>query len=241
MMESLLLKDKKVIVTGGSSGYGYGIAKALKAGGADVIILGRRPDALSKAAAELGVRFQVCDVTRPEDWDRVFAGLKTLDILINNAGAGVRIADLSEQSDAEIAASIATNLLGVLYGCRRAAQLMKPRQSGLIINVTSICSHYGWPGFVPYTAAKAGVDMASRALYTELRPHHIRVTVVTPSWGDTHFGAAAHLEPAQEELRKKMMSPDQMGDLMVKICETPEHLVYPEIMIQPMVQEIIPF
>ncbi len=240
-MEKQSLAGKKIIVTGGSSGYGYGIAGALKAGGAEVIIIGRRPEALTQAAAELGVQAQVCDVTRPEDWDRVFAGLDKLDILINNAGAGIRIADLTAQSDAEITASIATNLLGVLYGCRRAAMLMKTQKSGLIVNVSSICSHYGWPGFVPYTAAKAGVDMASRALYTELRPYNIRVTVVTPSWGDTNFGVAAHLDSAEVQLRKQMMSPAQMGDLMVNICETPAHLVYPEIMIQPMVQEIIPF
>ena len=92
-----------------------------------------------------------------------------------------------------------------------------------------------------YTAAKAGLDMFSRALYTELRPHNVRVTVLTPSWGATEFGIAAKLPPTEKELAAKMMSPDQMGELVRYICDFPEHLEFPEIMVQPLVQEIIPF
>ena len=132
-------------------------------------------------------------------------------------------------------------LTGAILGCRRVAEKMAARKSGLIINVTSVCSHYGWPGFACYTAAKAGLDMFSRALYTELRPHNVRVTVLTPSWGATEFGIAANLPPTEKELAAKMMSPDQMGELVRYICDFPEHLEFPEIMVQPLVQEIIPF
>ncbi len=182
------------------------------------------------------------DVGNPADWDKLFAKLNgKLDVLINNAGAGVRIKPLAEQTDEEIERSISTNLLGVLFGCRRAAQVMTKQNSGLIINVSSVCSHYGWPGFTPYTAAKAGLDMMSRALYTELRPHNVRVTVVTPSWGNTNFGEAAEVGSASDDIRPKTMQPDEMGQLIVGICEFPEHLAFPEIMVQPLVQEIIPF
>ena len=234
-------RGKKIIITGGSCGYGYGMAKKLKARGAKVWITGRREAELQKAAAELQVDYVVGDVGNGADWDRVFAAAGGVDVLINNAGAGIKIVPLTEYSDEDIERSITTNLTGALLGCRRAAQLMKEQKSGLIINISSICAHYGWPGFVAYTAAKAGLDMMSRSLYTELRPYHVRVTVVTPSWGNTNWGVAAGGQADTAELNAKKMSPDQMGDLIVNICETPDHLVFPEIMVQPIVQEVIPF
>lgn len=234
-------QGKKIIITGGATGYGYGDAKALKAAGAEVWIVGRRLDRLEKAASELGVKYVQADIVKGEDWDRIFQTSGGVDVLINNAGSGVKIEPLTRYSDAEILQSINGNLVGAILGCRRAAEIMEKQKSGLIINVTSVCSHYAWPGFACYTAAKAGLDMFSRALYTELRPHNVRVTVVTPSWGATEFGTAANLPPTEAELAKKMMQPEQMGKLIVFLCGFPEHLVFPEVMVQPTVQEIIPF
>ncbi len=197
---------------------------------------------MKQAAAELGVNAVPSDVTSPADWDKLMAAVGEVDVLINNAGAGIKIAPLADYTDAEIDRSLAVNLTGVLYGCRRAARIMTARRSGLIINISSVCAHYGWPGFVAYTAAKAGLDMASRCLYTELRPFNVRVTVVTPSWGATNWSAAAGaVDAPNPELEAKKMSPDQMGDLIVGLIKSPDHLVFPEIMVQPVVQEIIPF
>ena len=213
----------------------------MKAAGGEVWIVGRRLERLRKAAEELGVRFIQGDITRGEDWDRIMETVGEVDILVNNAGIAVKVEPLLSFSDEEIFRSINGNLTGAILGCRRVAEKMVARKSGLIINVTSVCSHYGWPGFACYTAAKAGLDMFSRALYTELRPHNVRVTVLTPSWGATEFGIAANLPPTEKELAVKMMSPDQMGELVRYICDFPEHLEFPEIMVQPLVQEIIPF
>lgn len=240
--KSMSCQGKKIIVTGGAAGYGYGIAKKLKAKGAKVIITGRRLEMLEKAAKELGVDFVQADVSKGEDWDRVFAAAgDKVDVLINNAGAAITMKTLAEFTDEEIMACISTNLTGVLLGCKRAAKTMVRQGAGLIINVSSVCAHYGWPNLVAYTAGKAGLDKMSRALYTELRPHNIRVTVLTPSWGDTDFSVAAGGNVKAPELRAKIMTPDQMGDLTVQICELPENLVMPEVMVQPVVQEIIPF
>lgn len=235
------IEGKKIIITGGATGYGYGDARALKAAGGEVWIVGRRLERLRKAAEELGIRFIQGDITRGEDWDRIMETVGEVDILVNNAGIAVKVEPLLSFSDEEIFRSINGNLTGAILGCRRVAEKMVARKSGLIINVTSVCSHYGWPGFACYTAAKAGLDMFSRALYTELRPHNVRVTVLTPSWGATEFGIAANLPPTEKELAAKMMSPDQMGELVRYICDFPEHLEFPEIMVQPLVQEIIPF
>lgn len=235
-------QGKKIVVTGGGTGYGYGTARMLAKAGADVTITGRREQVLKKAADELGVKYIVADITKGEDWDAVFASVgDRLDVLINNAGAAVKIAPLAELNDEQIAAALNINLLGASLGCRRAAKVMASQKSGLIINVSSLCADYGWPGFTPYSAAKAGLEMLTRTLYTELRPSGVRVTLVTPSWGDTEFVVASNRPPHDPEKAKRMMSPDEMGELMVFLCGFHEHLEFSEIKVQPLIQEIIPF
>lgn len=235
-------RGKKIIITGGATGYGYGMAKKLAGAGAEVTIVGRRLEKLQQAAAELKVGFVQADIAEGADWDRVFETVgDRVDVLINNAGAAVKVAPLANQTDEEIVRSLDTNLLGAMLGCRRAARVMAAQKSGLIVNISSICANYGWPGFTPYGSAKAGLDMLSRTLYTELRPFGVRVTLVTPSWGDTEFVVASNRPPYDPEKAKKMMSPDQMGELMVFLCGFHEHLEFPEIKVQPLIQEVIPF
>lgn len=236
------LNGKKVIVTGGSDGYGKGIAKAFKAAGAQVWITGRNREKLVKSAAELGVEFIAADVSSPEDWDRVFAAVPEVDILVNNAGAGGNIAPVAEQSDAEIINTININLTGTILGCRRAAQVMSARKSGMIINISSVCALYAWPAWSVYTAAKAGLAKFSHGLYTELRPYGVRVSCVTPSWGQTNFNTAAGIQGASEnqDMAKKCTSPDELGAIICQIAEQPDHLAVPDITIQPMIQDICP-
>ncbi len=89
------LKDKVAIVTGGSKGYGKGIAKVLKDNGCRVWIFSSNLESLKLSADELGVKYSICDITVPEDWDKaiktVLDSENRIDILVNNAGAGVAI------------------------------------------------------------------------------------------------------------------------------------------------------
>ncbi|OGV49480.1 MAG: hypothetical protein A2X49_00870 [Lentisphaerae bacterium GWF2_52_8] len=239
------IKGKAAIVTGGSKGFGYGIASVLKKSGADVWISGRDATALESAAEALGVKTIQADVSNGKDWDKVFAEVTgatggRLDILVNNAGAGVAIAPVHEQSDEAIISSININLTGAILGCRRAGLIMSRQNSGIIINISSVCALYAWPGWSVYTAAKAGLSKFGHGLYTELRPYGVRVTTITPSWGATEFGSAAKLSKQDTEIAKKCMQPEEMGKLVAEICAMPGHLVVPDITVQPMVQEIIP-
>ena len=132
------LNGRTALVTGGSKGYGAGIAEALKERGAKVWITGRDEASLSATAKRLDVRSVRADVTSPEDWDRLFEEVlgkeNRLDILVNNAGSGGHIVPVSQMSDKEIIEGIATNLTGPLLGCRRAAKVMGTQRSGTIIN-----------------------------------------------------------------------------------------------------------
>jgi NAD(P)-dependent dehydrogenase (short-subunit alcohol dehydrogenase family) len=238
------LKGAKAIVTGGSRGYGAGIAAVLVERGAQVWITGRDEAALCKAEKATGAKAIKADVTSPPDWDRVFEIVasrdKRLDILINNAGAGINIAPTADQKDAEIAASIAVNLTGAIYGCRRAAKLMIPRKSGTIINVLSVCATQAWPGFGPYSAAKAGLMQFTKCLYTELRPHGVRATSVIPSWGNTDFGRALGYPPPPPKEAAKRIQPRELGELIASICELPAHLAIQDVTLWPLVQKVEP-
>lgn len=234
------LQNKTVIVTGGSRGFGAGIAKAFASAGATVWITGRNEQKLAQTAAEIGAHPFVADAGSSDDWDKLMAAVietsGRLDVLINNAGEGVKIGPASEQTDESIEQSIATNLTGAMLGSRRAAAVMQKQGDGLIVNIGSACSTHAWPGWSVYSAAKAGLLQFSRCLLTELRPHGVRVTSVLPSWGQTDFTEGANLPPREPEILEKCISPDDIGSMIVQIAELPPHLVTEETRLWPMVQ-----
>lgn len=243
-MKKILL-NKTAIVTGGSNGYGYGIAKKLKEAGAIVWITGRRVEKLKSTATELNINYMRADVTNPEDWDVLVKTIVDkhgkLDILINNAGGGITIADITVQSDMDIKSSVELNLLGAIYGSKRAAEIMVKQKSGTIINISSICATQAWPGFSVYAAAKAGLEQFSRSLYVDLRPHQVRSMCITPSWGNTSFNESTGLQGLDEEVAIKAIQPDDLGKVVLDACLLPDHLVIPNITILPMIQEIVPY
>lgn len=236
------MDKQSVIVTGGSRGYGAGIAEVFASTGSRVWITGRNVAQLESTAARLGATPFVADVADGAAWDRLLAEVLDqtgrLDVLVNNAGEGVQIGPASEQSDDAILRSIASNLTGAMLGCRRAAAIMQRQGSGLIVNVGSACSTHAWPGWGVYSAAKAGLLMFTRCLLAELRPHGVRVTSVLPSWGQTDFTEGAHLPPRDPEILAKCIAPADLGQLILQTARLPAHLVTEELRLWPMVQPI---
>ncbi len=236
------LKNQTVIVTGGSRGYGAGIADAFAKAGACVWITGRDEKVLRAAAQRIGAKPFVADVADGAAWDRlmneVLAESGRVDVLINNAGEGVQIGPVSEQTDESVARSLASNLTGAILGCRRAAAIMQRQKSGMIVNIGSVCAKHGWPGWGVYSAAKAGLLQFTRCLLTEMRPHGVRVTSVLPSWGKTDFTDAAELPPREAAVLAQCIAPEELGALIVQLAQMPAHLVTEELTLWPMVQPI---
>ena len=190
------VKDKLVLVTGGTSGMGLETAKKLTEMGARVIIAARREEALKAAQQETGaLDYVVLDVTEYGDWekarDAIVARYGCPDILLNNAGQGVAIIPFLDYSMEQIERAINVNLYGPIYGCRVFAPLMKERRSGLIVNVLSVCASHAWKNFAMYSAAKAGLRMFAKCLYLELQPYGVRVTSFIPGGCNTNFGVNA--------------------------------------------------
>lgn len=238
------ISGKTAIITGGSKGYGFGIAKVLKSKGVNVWITSRHEDELQQAADNLGACGYKADVTIPEDWDRlvekVVEETGRVDMLINNAGGGIRKANLDEQSDNDIEQSIALNLTGVILGCKRVIPMMKKQKSGTIINISSICASEAWPGWSVYSAAKIGLSQFSKSLYLENQDYGVRVTTLIPSWGTTDFLKAATLPERDAATEALVTKPKELGEIVATICELPAHLEIQDLTILPMVQKIIP-
>ena len=229
------LAGKSVIVTGGSSGFGLETARLLLAGGARVAICGRDSQRLQAARADLAsdnVLAQQADVTRSEDWrkliDATLDKFGVLDVLVNNAGAGIKIAPVEQQEDESIRQVLDTNLTGVIMGSREAVRVMKPHGKGLIVNVTSGCCYYSWPNWAIYTAAKSGLVGFTRCLCKEMLEWGGRASLFIPGAAKTNFCPAAGIDTAWQE-----GYPDgqDFARSIVHIIDQPDHCVIDEVSI----------
>lgn len=192
------VKDRVVVITGGSSGFGLESARILLEMGAKVVITGRSSPRLDAAARDLNHPNLLpvqADAVRTEDWTRLIATAMDrfgrIDVLVNNHGAGVKIAPVEEMEDAELEAVVDINLTSVIRGCREVARVMKPQGSGHIINVTSACAYHAWASWGVYTAAKAGLVTFTRCLHLEMAKWGGKATLFVPGAARTNFCQAA--------------------------------------------------
>ena len=239
MLQSV--KNQVVVITGAASGYGRATAKRFREEGATVIITDINEKALREAAAEIGAEAYQQNVMRWEDWQTLFASVMAahgrVDILVNNAGGGVVIADTVDQTLEAVDKIIALNLNSVVYGSMTFGKQMRAQGSGTIVNISSTCATEAWPGFSVYAAAKSGVVSLSKGMYTELRPFGVRVTAVIPGAGATNFSKNAGLaEPATPFLLK----PEDMAEVILHICQMPQHIEIEEYRFWGTDQEVIP-
>ncbi|HHQ47377.1 MAG TPA: SDR family oxidoreductase [Acidobacteria bacterium] len=187
-----------VVITGGSSGIGLATARRLVERGAEVCLVGRRPDALDGAVAELGSRawHVACDLGVPGEVDRlaevVSARWEPVHGLVNNAGvapmADIRATDLATWNH-----TFAVNVRGPFQLIRGLLPGLE-RAGGAIVNVSSTLAERAIPGMVAYNASKAALNQLTRSLALELAPA-VRVNAVMPAVVDTPIHAARGMGP----------------------------------------------
>ncbi len=181
------LDGRTALVTGAGRGIGLAISERLLADGARVVMLDRDAAAVEGAAKRLGgnARAIVADVTRTADVDGAVQAAHDwhgrLDVVVNNAGITGRSFPTWELTDADWQQVIAVDLTSVFLVCRAAVRLMRPRQSGRIVNIASIAGKEGNPTLVPYSTAKAGVIGLTKALAKEVATQGILVNAVAPA------------------------------------------------------------
>jgi 3-oxoacyl-[acyl-carrier protein] reductase len=184
------LTGKVAVVTGASKGIGAGIAKALGAEGASVVVnYASDKSGADKTVAEItkagGKAVAVgASVAKSADIEKLFAETKKaygkVDILVNNAGV-YAFAPLEAVTEEEINRIFTTNVTGLLLTTKAAVQLF-PSEGGSIINIGSVVSELTPPQSSVYTGTKGAVDAITRVLAKELGPKKIRVNAVNPGF-----------------------------------------------------------
>ncbi len=182
------LRDKVVIVTGGTRGIGYGIAQAFLSEGAKVFICGRQEDHLRSALKALSVSVGdsidgiTADVSRYQDCRKLVEAaigrFGWLDILVNNAGVGHIYKPIDQISPEVWDTTIGTNLSGTFYCCREAVPLMRKTGSGYIFNISSTASIVRFAGGSAYNASKTGLTGLTETLVKDVRYDGIRVSEI---------------------------------------------------------------
>ncbi len=191
------LQNATALITGGSSGIGYAIAKVLVDAGARVAITGRDEKRLYKAAEMLTAVPIRADVTNESDVHRTYREILQafgrLDVLVNNAGSGVfkKLVDMDRTSFESV---FATNVTGAMLMGREAAKLFIQQNHGNIINVCSTASLRGAANGTAYYASKFALRGMTECWRAELRQYNIRVFLLNPSEVLTSFAAAAGYE-----------------------------------------------
>ncbi len=203
-----LLDGKVALITGAGDGLGKEMAHTFAVEGAQVVIADINEEAAEKAAAEVVARGGQAiavggDVVSEADVDamvrRCVGELGALDVMVNNAGI-TRDATLRKMSLADFRLVIDVHLQGVWLGTRAAAAVMRERNSGSIINMSSISGKVGMPGQTNYSAAKAGIVGLTKAAAKELGHLGIRVNAIQPGLIRTAMTAALRPDILEQRL-----------------------------------------
>lgn len=222
------LKDKVVVITGGTSGIGRACALAFGKAGASVVVSGRDQAKLAETSRELdgaGIPHLAlqADVSVEEDvarmMERTVAAFGQIDILLNNAGISMRalFADLNLDVIRQV---MDINFYGTVYATKYALpHLLKTK--GSVVGISSIAGYRGLPGRTGYTASKAAMQGFLEALRTEMIPHGVHVLVACPGYTTSNIRNTALVADGRQQgetplEESKLMSSEAVAEKILQ-------------------------
>jgi NADP-dependent 3-hydroxy acid dehydrogenase YdfG len=234
----------RILITGATAGIGAATARLSAEKGHSLILLGRRRDRLLQLQTELSrkalVEVHCLDLTKKSE---VFAfcekwepELKTVDVLINNAGLAKGTDKLQESKIEDIEAMMQTNVMGLLYLTRGVLPHMVQRHSGHIVNIGSVAGRWIYPGGAVYCASKFAVRALTEGLRMDLIGKNIRVTNIEPGMVNTEFSLVRLGDQSKADSVYAGMKPltaEDIAETIVWTLERPKHVNIQELVIYP--------
>jgi len=209
---------KTVVITGSTKGIGYGLAEEFLKRGHNVVISGRKQDALDKAVAKLSTQYKdkvagcLCDVTVFSDHEKLFAFAKgkfgRVDIWINNAGISLPRLMVWEQPHENTDQIIAANLTSAIYGSQAAVKGMLAQGGGYVFNMEGHGSNGRFvPGLSVYGATKSGLTYFTKSLAKETEGTPVKVCLLSPGMVNTDLLMVDYQDsPEKFEATKRILN-----------------------------------
>ncbi|HET6513261.1 MAG TPA: SDR family oxidoreductase [Candidatus Kapabacteria bacterium] len=227
-----LSKGQIAWLTGGTSGIGLEIARALVAHGIRVAVTGRDQTKLDSTASELGVLAVPCDMSNEKDvrsaYARIVSEMGPVDILVNNAGISP-FTKFSETSIEEFDEVIDINLTGYFLAVREVLPSMYERKQGAVVQMLSIASTKAFAGGAAYIASKFGALGLTNSLREEARKHNVKVIAILPGATETPLWGVEE----REKFHERMMQPEDIALTVVQLLDQPDRMLTEEIVLRP--------
>lgn len=244
------MNQKIALITGATAGIGYETALLLAQNNYNLILTGRRKERLEVIKVELESTFRCKILTLnfdirvkadtetalnsiPEDW-------RAIDLLVNNAGLAAGLAPVNSADVDDWEAMIDTNIKGLLYATRIISPWMVERQTGHIINITSIAAKESYPNGSVYCGTKHAVSAISKSMRIEVMPFGIKVTTIAPGAVDTEF-SLVRFRGDQERANQVYkgftpLSGKDIAETILFVLSRPAHVNIDDLLIMPMDQ-----
>ncbi len=235
------LQEKVVLVTGGGSGIGKGIATAFVQEGCKVVITGRTEETLQNAAAAISgsgsIQYKLCDVAQYDQvtalFDEIKSELGAPDILVNSAGINVPKRKFQDLDPADWDKVMGVNATGTFNCIHAALPGMKEKGQGFITNINSVSGiHTLLLGGLQYCASKYAAASVGTFANLEEAENGIRVTNIYPGETNTPILEKRPVVPPPEK-RAKMLHPEDIAACVITIAKLPDRAVVTDLVITP--------
>lgn len=233
-------EGKKIVIVGGGTGMGRSAARALAEAGADVVIGGRRIEALKETADGTDIRMQTIDVADRQSTNDFFTWaigeLGRIDVMMNAAGVNIKNRSMAEMLPEQWDQVMAINATGA-YNCLHAVLPgMRARKDGLILNVSSVAGKRAIAlGGIAYSSSKFAMTALSTCVANEVAEDGIRITNIYPGEVNTPL-LEQRPSPVTEEHKERILQPEDVAEFIVSLIALPKSVHIPEVVVKPLSQ-----